>query len=85
MTVRTRFEVGQGPHLCEPRFSDMGRGLEHPECMYCGNRMLRLVHEPGHRIAGKVCRWPDSWKRCYVAQVALPPADPFLLADWRQA
>lgn len=83
MTVRTREEVGRDPHTCEPRFSDLGR--EAPPCMYCGKLMVRIVHEPGHKIAGKVCNWPATWKRCYVAEEALPPPDPFLIPDWRPA
>lgn len=72
------------PHVCMPRMADLIDTKA--SCMECGRQLVRILHFPGHVIAGTLCLYPDSWQHCFISAELDENASSDLLTipDWQR-
>lgn len=57
------FTPEDGRHSCQPLIAHYDNSR--PKCMYCDAPMTRIVHAPDHKIDGRPCGYPASWRFCF--------------------
>lgn len=75
--------TGLRAHTCWPRWIDMTH--PNPMCADCDQPLVRILHGPGHQLAGKPCGFPQTWRHCFIPKARVDAAERDLLAipEWR--
>ena len=81
-------------HTCYPAFDEMG--IARSVCAEvikvdgvwtrCGVKVVRILHGPGHVLAGRPCGFPDTWAHCWITaeRAALESSDLLTVPEWKE-
>jgi hypothetical protein len=65
----------------------MDYGNPRPNCLLCGEPMVRIKHYAEHTVEGERCKYPPTWRFCFRPAEILRRrnADPLHYPDWELA